>query len=267
MHLKRWLTGIVLAIILVGPLFIRPKWPFHLVLALISAAAMREAFFLFDTTPPFALRIVAYLFGCSLFGAIFLGAIQYWPLIVMGWTLLPMIGALFLLDTDKPNVYTHITKSIFVPCYIAFPLSILALIFRYPNGNLWVLFVFVVVFAGDTGAFYFGRLLGNHRLMPSVSPGKTWEGAVGGAICAVLAGHWYLHILRIGKIGISATLLLLVVAVVAQLGDLAESFLKRTQGKKDSGYLLPGHGGILDRIDGLLFAIPLFYLYLLNFSG
>ncbi len=264
MHLKRWLTGIILAIILVVPLFIRPKWPFHLVLAVISAAAMMETFRLFDTSPPFALRILAYLFGCSLFGAIFLGAIQYWPLIVMAWTLLPMIGALFFLDRDKPNMYAHITKTIFVPCYIAFPLSMLALIFRYPRGNLWVLFLFVVVFAGDTGAFYFGRLMGNHRLMPSVSPGKTWEGALGGAICTVLAGLWYLHIVKIGKIGIPATLLLVAIAIVAQLGDLAESLLKRTQGKKDSGSLLPGHGGILDRIDGLLFAIPILYLYLLN---
>ena len=263
MHLKRWLTGIALAVILVVPLFVGPRWLFHGILALISIVAMAEAFRLFDDSPPLGIRLLAYLLSCFLFAAIFLGAIQYWPFILAAWTLLPMIAALFVLDKIRASTYAPITMAVYVPCYIALPLAIMALIFRYPNGNLWVLFLFVVVFAGDTGAFYFGKLMGAHKLMPSVSPGKTWEGALGGGLCAILAGLWYLHIVRIDRIDVRVVLLLGVTAVVAQLGDLAESLLKRTQGKKDSGSLLPGHGGILDRIDGLLFAIPVLYVYIL----
>lgn len=263
MHLKRWLTGIILALFLVVPLFIQARWPFHIVLALICVIAMKEVFHLFRDTPPLVLRLPSYGLSCALLGAIFLGAIQYWPLIVAAWTLLPMITALFFFEQAKTDLYATITKAIYVPCYVALPLALLALIFRYPKGNLWVLFLFISVFAGDTGAFYFGKLMGRYKLFPSVSPGKTWEGALGGALCTILGGLWYLHILKIGRVGVSAVVLLVGITLAAQLGDLAESLLKRTQGKKDSGSLLPGHGGILDRIDGLLFAIPVLYLYLL----
>ncbi len=263
MHLKRWLTGLILAVVLVVPLFVRHRLPFHIVLALISIIAMREVFHLFDDAPPLPLCLVAYGLSSTLFVAIFFGMIQYWPLIVVGWTLVPMVGVVLLRNRTEISMYEGVTRAIFVPCYVALPLAMLALIFRYPKGNLWVLFLFVCVFAGDTGAFYFGRLMGRHKLIPSVSPGKTWEGAMGGALCSVLAGLWYLRIVRIDKLGINTALLLVGITVVAQLGDLAESLLKRTQGKKDSGSLLPGHGGILDRIDGLLFAIPLLYLYLI----
>jgi len=263
MHLKRWLTGIALAVILVGPLFVGPRWLFHGILVVLSIVAMAETFNLFDDPPPPVLRFLAYLLSCLLFVAIFLGTIQYWPLIIAAWTLLPMTVALFVPDRVKASAYAPITVVVSGPCYIAMPLAILALIYRYPNGNLWVLFLFVVVFAGDTGAFYFGKLMGTRKLMPSVSPAKTWEGSLGGGLCAILAGLWYLHIVRIDRIDVWVVLLLAAITLVAQLGDLAESLLKRTLGKKDSGSLLPGHGGVLDRIDGLLFAVPVLYAYIL----
>ncbi|RLB41437.1 MAG: hypothetical protein DRH12_08135 [Deltaproteobacteria bacterium] len=263
MHLKRWLTGIILAVVLVVPLFIGPKWPFHLVLAAISIVAMREIFEMFELTAPFALRLVAYLVSSCLFVAIFLGRVQYWPLIIAAWTLLPMIGGLFFYSNTNENVTNSVVKAVYAPCYIALPLALLAFVFRYPRGNLWVLFLFVAVFAGDTGAFYLGRLFGRHKLIPSISPGKTWEGAIGGIVCTVVAGLWFFRITGIKTLEVSGVVLLFTISIVAQLGDLAESLLKRTHGKKDSGSLLPGHGGILDRIDGLLFAVPVLYYYLM----
>ena len=263
MHFKRWLTGIILGVVLVVPLFVNAKWPLHIILALVSIMAMREIFDMLENAPPLALRLASYLISASLFVVISLGRVQDLPLVVASWTLLPMIGGLFYYGQAKESITDSVVKTIFAPCYVALPLGMLALVYRYPKGNLWILFLFVAVFAGDTGAFYFGRFLGEHKLVPSISPGKTWEGAIGGGLCTILAGLWFLHLTGLQEVGIRPAILLLAISIVAQLGDLAESLLKRTHGKKDSGSVLPGHGGILDRIDGLLFAIPVLY-YLIS---
>lgn len=124
----------------------------------------------------------------------------------------------------------------------------------------WVLAAFVAVWAADIGGYAIGRLFGRHKLAPSISSGKTWEGFAGGVafvlMCGLGAAHWMI---------VSADLprwiaLLVVVAVVAVIGDLVESLLKRQAGVKDSGQLLPGHGGLLDRLDSLLAVAPVFFL-------
>lgn len=114
-----------------------------------------------------------------------------------------------------------------------------------------VLFLAAVVWAGDVGAYIAGRALGGPRLAPRISPGKTWSGALGGTLCAVLAGvvAWPGDTAR-------AALVALLLSVVAQAGDLLESALKRHFGVKDSGRIIPGHGGMLDRLDGVLTAAP-----------
>jgi len=134
-------------------------------------------------------------------------------------------------------------------------------------GTILVMFPITVTWATDTGAYAFGRMLGKHKLIPAVSPAKTVEGAIGGLIVAV-AGAWiYAHFLLrpLAQLGLSPVGIVvfgLVIGVVGQLGDLAESLLKRDAGVKDSSKLLPGHGGILDRFDSLLFALPVAYLLL-----
>ena len=131
-----------------------------------------------------------------------------------------------------------------------------------PQGHLWIFFLLAVVFACDTGAFYFGRAFGRHKLHPRLSPGKTWEGAVGGLLCSLFAAMLFLKFIGLHPLTVSLFLMVAALSIAAQVGDLAESVLKRHQGVKDSGHILPGHGGILDRIDGLLFAIPVFFFYL-----
>ena len=123
-----------------------------------------------------------------------------------------------------------------------------------------ILVLLAIVWFGDTAAYYCGRTLGRHLLAPKVSPKKTVEGAVGGLIGSVVAGAiggtYFLHESLAKVVWIS-----LVTSIAGQLGDLAESILKRSAGVKDSSSVMPGHGGILDRLDSLFFATPMFYWF------
>ena len=122
-------------------------------------------------------------------------------------------------------------------------------------------FFFLVIMGSDTGAYYTGRLLGRHKLAPKISPGKTWEGAIGGMIAsllmAVLAHYWFFPELPLK----AALPLAAVMNVLGALGDLTESALKRGAGAKDAAKILPGHGGLLDRLDSLLFNAPVIYYF------
>jgi phosphatidate cytidylyltransferase len=127
--------------------------------------------------------------------------------------------------------------------------------------------LFLIGWATDTFAYYVGRSIGKRPLAPAVSPKKTWEGAIGGTLGALLAGV----LLKLSILPfinwVHVLVLTLIVAVVGQLGDLAESRMKRAAGVKDSGRLLPGHGGMLDRFDALILAAPAAYLYLRYVAG
>ena len=129
-------------------------------------------------------------------------------------------------------------------------------------GALWVLFLFAVTAGADVGAFFTGRAFGRHKLAPAVSPGKTWEGVAGGLVCAGVVGlaaaAWF------DLPAVPAVLVAAGIAAFSIIGDLTVSMLKRDVGLKDSGSIFPGHGGVLDRIDSLLAAIPLF---LIGFGG
>lgn len=118
-----------------------------------------------------------------------------------------------------------------------------------------------VIFAGDTGAFYAGRSLGKHKLT-RISPGKTWEGTIGGLFSNIAAAVIYGYLFFPSLSVITIMVLAIAIGISGQIGDLTESMLKRIAKVKDSGRVLPGHGGLLDRIDGMLFSIPTLYLYL-----
>ena len=145
--------------------------------------------------------------------------------------------------------------------YISFLLSHLLLIRELPFGKQWVFFVLTVTFLGDTCSYYGGTYLGRHKLYLRISPGKTIEGAgiglQGGVTGALVFWRVFLSHVEMYHIFILA----LSMGIIGQGGDLCESMIKRSQGVKDSGGLLPGHGGVLDRIDSLLFSAPFFYYY------
>jgi len=183
---------------------------------------------------------------------------------------------------DLASGYPAAAASTFAFAYIAIPMALLVAIRQQPAGAIWTIYTLLAVWAGDIFAYFVGKSLGRHRMSPHISSKKTWEGAVASILASVIVGTlWFQH-----APGISATLLrtglidrrdgmfgleqphlwpiiLLSAAVnlAAQLGDLVESLIKRGAGVKDSGTILPGHGGMLDRIDAMLFAVPVVWAY------
>jgi phosphatidate cytidylyltransferase len=158
---------------------------------------------------------------------------------------------------DAPVV---VLKQVFGVIYIPTCLGFLGLLYNAVEGIHWVFLLLLVVAAGDTGAFYVGSYLGRHKLAPAVSPKKTIEGAIGGLVANLIAAFVY-RLLFLPTLSTAGLILFaLGVGVVGQAGDLFESEFKRVAGVKDSGALLPGHGGFLDRMDALIFAAPVAYL-------
>jgi phosphatidate cytidylyltransferase len=145
--------------------------------------------------------------------------------------------------------------------YVGFLGSHLVLLRDAPNGRDWVLLAIFATFATDTAAYFVGRLFGGTKIAPAISPGKTLEGSLGGiagGIAAVLVLNWALDAGAGAEIvGLAALL-----PLVAEIGDLAESVIKRSAGVKDASHAIPGHGGFLDRLDSILFTVPLVYYYL-----
>ncbi|MBF6590021.1 MAG: phosphatidate cytidylyltransferase [Ktedonobacterales bacterium] len=151
-----------------------------------------------------------------------------------------------------------------IPLYIGWPMALFLLlrggVMGFGSRNFWwVLALFVMVWANDTAAFVAGHFFGKHKLAPHISPAKTWEGFAGGLVLTVVAA--YLLTLPLHISWYAALALGILVTLAATIGDLAESLLKRGVGVKDSGTIVPGHGGILDRIDSLLFAVVVVFFY------
>lgn len=148
-------------------------------------------------------------------------------------------------------------KALLAVLYLTlFPALLIDLLFKY-QGGLWFLSLMIMVFAGDIGAYAFGITMGKHHVLRLISPKKTWEGALGGFVATVASAaliHWFADV-KIPLLGWMA--MAAVISLVAQSGDFFESLLKRVVNVKDSGTIMPGHGGVLDRIDGLLFAAPI----------
>jgi phosphatidate cytidylyltransferase len=133
---------------------------------------------------------------------------------------------------------------------------------NYKEAGLWILFAFAVIWICDTAAYFVGTPLGKHKMSPVVSPNKSWEGFAGGMVFGTLTGYIF-SLFALGEIPISQMILAaFAVSLTGQLGDLVESIFKRRFGVKDSSNIIPGHGGVLDRFDSLLFALPTLYFVL-----
>lgn len=130
-------------------------------------------------------------------------------------------------------------------------------------GAWWLLFIMVLVWGADSGAYMFGRLFGKHKLAPKVSPGKTWEGFFGGLLTSAIIAWLFAVMAPLAVAPVTLVICAVVATLASVLGDLTESMFKREAGIKDSGNLIPGHGGILDRIDSLTAAVPVFACLLL----
>lgn len=184
--------------------------------------------------------------------------------------------------TQMKGSYPAAAASAFAFTYIALPMAMLVQLRQQWGGAFWLLYLLLVVWAGDIFAYFVGRSLGRHLMAPRISPKKTWEGAAASLAASLVVGILLFNhalqissfLLRIGLIQRRDGLfglekpeiwpivwLTIALNVAAQLGDLVESLIKRGAGVKDSGTILPGHGGMLDRIDALLFAAPVLWFY------
>lgn len=262
MHLKRWLTGIVAVPVLIYIIGFGPRWLFHGIIFLASVFGLIEFFEMSCRKCPATVRYAAILLTFCLFFFASRGAFFILPAVIFLWAVIPMTFFMLSAGVSRPDAVDLSAKAALGPVYISLPLSLLVLIDRFPKGNLWIFFLLAVVFSSDTGAFYFGKIFGKRKLYPSVSPGKTWEGAAGGLLFSLAAAFIFLLFLPIASYGVKILGLAAALSISGQIGDLVESMLKRQYGVKDSGKILPGHGGMLDRIDGLLFAVPILHVYL-----
>jgi phosphatidate cytidylyltransferase len=261
MHLKRWITGVVAVPILVYLIGFGPKWIFYSLLLLVSLLAVLEFYRMSGIGLLTAKTIIVYLLSLALFIGGYTGQVLLEPVFVVLCVLAPLGSTLFSNPLPSREAVREAGIIAMGPIYCALPLVMLMHIHRY-HGGAWIFFLLTVIFATDTGAFYCGKYFGRRKLYPSVSPGKTWEGAAGGLLMSLIGAGWFLHLVPLHALGGRILTLVVVLSVAGQIGDLAESMLKRAHGVKDSGWILPGHGGLLDRIDGLLFAVPILYLYL-----
>jgi phosphatidate cytidylyltransferase len=161
---------------------------------------------------------------------------------------------------NKPAPMHNLAFALLGQCMVALPFSMLNLIATAENIH-WILALFFLIWITDTGAYLTGMLLGKHKFFERISPKKTWEGFIGGALFAIAGSlvFWYFF----PNVPVWQWIVFgILVVIFGTYGDLFESLLKRTVQIKDSGNILPGHGGILDRFDSLLFAIPVIYIYL-----
>jgi phosphatidate cytidylyltransferase len=189
-----------------------------------------------------------------------------WPEILLLSVLALIVATLCLSTPIKHRARDAVITALGI-LYVGFTLSTLVSTRLLPAGEFLVFFVALVTWAADTGAYYAGTLCGKHLLAPSISPRKTVEGAFGGLALALgaslLAHAWFLPQLSLPDAAILGVLL----TGAGLLGDLCESAIKRRAGVKDSGGILPGHGGMLDRLDSLLFTAPTFYYYVTRIGG
>jgi phosphatidate cytidylyltransferase len=261
-HLKRWLTAIVAIPILIYVIGLGPRWLFHALLCLAALVALWEYCDIAVPRLPIPMKVTALFLALVLFHTIARGPFFMTLSILAFWVIALSALRLFAYPDRRDHAVDDVAKTVLGLLYVCLPLALLVFIDKHPQGSLWIFFLLTVVFANDTGAYYTGRLFGKHKLHPSVSPKKTWEGTIGGIVLSVAVSYVFVYLFPLFKADLQRILITVTIAVFGQIGDLVESMLKRNYGRKDSGKILPGHGGILDRIDGLLFAIPVLYTYL-----
>lgn len=265
--LQRAITGAIFVAVLVTAILLGGYY-FHLLFAVITLVSLNEFYHLFPKkrlSPNISLGLV-------------IGLLLY---VVASWTLsynieikyllgglvltFPLL-AFFELYRKHKSPFQNIGITILGWVYIVLPLVLLHELMWDENMETWtnylpVLSIFILVWTSDTFAYLVGKNFGKHKLFVRISPNKSWEGFIGGLVFASIVGY------IIAVLSDSSTLFYIglgvMIASVGTVGDLVESMLKRSLGIKDSGTILPGHGGLLDRIDAVLYVIPVVYFYFL----
>jgi len=263
--MKRVFNSVIMSALFGLSIYFFPNWVFSIFVSILIGLALKEFFGLAEKKGIFVYKTFGITIGMLV------------PIIVhlqMGnegyFTLEPffiVIACLFtfvlqMTRRDSSQALASIAATLFGLLYIAWFLSFSIKLKFLPNGSLLVIFLVLVTKMGDIGAYLVGSVIGKHSLIPRISPNKTVEGTIGGFLFSVIAalaskaylpGFSFVHLLSLG----------LLLGVVGQVGDLAESLLKRDCGVKDSGTNLSGFGGFLDLLDSLLFTAPIFCFYVM----
>lgn len=272
--IKRLWTAIVLVPILLVALFVdRSPWSILALAVLFSGFALDEYLRMAlrppktaepapESVPPeFGLRAVIAVIGAAVVALpMVFGAGRVLPPLLMASVI---VIALVLLSRKHAleQAGRHMSVCLAGLLYVPLMASLWPQI-KHHFGPGWLFVTLAIAFLSDTGAYAFGRLWGKHKLYPAVSPGKTWEGSLGGIVGANVATLGFGSAFLLPELAVGHAIVLGVVGSLAgQVGDLFESMLKRSHGVKDSGNLLPGHGGMLDRVDALLFVGPVVYYF------
>ena len=271
LKMKRVLTAVVLVPLIVWLIFGDSFWLITLVVGIVAELALWEYLTLADASGAKTPRAAAGIAVAALFALTF-----FHPELLATLAGAITLALLILCAFRSPlqRALPDAAFSVFGVFYIGLSLTTLPLLSQQENGPSILIFLLFAVWAGDTLALYIGRPWGRRKLAPTISPGKSWEGSiasVGGSLAITALLLWISSILLAHGIGILAYpgpvadwfVLAIIVNIAAQVGDLVESAIKRGAGVKDSGSLLPGHGGVLDRIDALLIAAPVLWYALL----
>ncbi len=272
MHLQRWLTAIILIPFVVAIIYFSPPWFFTIFIWLASLLALHEYYGIVlagsDQAGLSLTTVSGFLAATVIVFAAPAGHFDVICLLLCGLLVFSGMRSLRRYG-HQPEALATVLKQITGQIYLPLILSLAVVIHQGSHGVTWLFLLLVIVFLGDTGAYYAGTYLGRHKLLPEVSPKKTVQGALGGLLATVLAGclaNGFFPVLP-GQLDmprlpwVEAIIMFVIISICGQAGDLFESVLKRESGVKDSGVIFPGHGGLLDRIDAVLFAVPVTYLF------
>ncbi len=273
--MKRFITALILIPLVLLLIFLGPRWLVALAVAAVAALAAWEFLGLAKSSGANPPRVAVLVAIAALFAANFALDQRDQIAAILGiLSLALLVYCTFFRPVEQ--MLADASTAIFCLFYVGMTLVTLPALREETNGPSLVAFLLCVVWAGDIAALYIGRAWGRHKMAPSLSPNKTWEGTLGSLAGSLLVAGALLGLARLFEMWDKVWLsypedlwywlgLAVLINAAAQVGDLAESALKRSAGVKDSGDLLPGHGGVLDRIDALLLAAPvLWYAQLIH---
>lgn len=262
---KRLPTAVVLLAIVFFVIQYMPLPGFFIIVQILILASLVEFYNLFRRKKLFPQKTIGIVFALIISASFYFNSISLGLAIFVCFLI---AGLYFVITINRVEKFVSFPSSIALTFFGALYLS-LTLNYFYPlrveNDSFTIYFLLAVVFLGDTGAYFFGKLWGKRKLAPMASPRKTWEGSFGGIIFAGL-GALAVHQIFLRDVMLwKAILCGILVHAVAQISDPLESLFKRAAGVKDSSNALPGHGGFLDRLDSLILATPFFYYFIRYF--
>jgi phosphatidate cytidylyltransferase len=263
----RIITGLTAAALLITLVYLGEPWMILLAVLLASIGAYLEFDRLFFPTSRFRQMAMPALVVAMVL-AFHLNPLGGWLAMWIGFVLISIVHVHHSNTTGDFFAETRaMSLELLSLLYVVSLFAFLAPIAEMTHGRHLLMLLFILVFSGDTAAYFVGIKLGKHRLATRLSPKKSIEGAIAGGVVSTIATSafacWAFHDVAQDGFFLKVLIFAPIGSILAQLGDLFESMLKRSQAQKDSGSFLPGHGGLLDRVDGLALVSPIYYVYLL----